>query len=767
MESILKFIYSCLEQLSRADIAVTLKDVKFTTEADTILEVSKAFANRRILSDEYDKLAVAVYVQYMHRTMSSDFETLAESLKKFLAPDVYAIYKEYAPRLDGIICPERDYDFTFAGLMTFISSYSLKIKKNKVSIPLETPQQMFMRVAIGLARPHKDDGPNATIDFEELKRNYTFYSKKFATHASSTLYSIGTNREYLSSCFLMSLDPGVVIDEVALKRHHIDQMLSGSGGVGISMTALPGSNSSETDGNGTWDSFEKYCQVVESSMKLYETHGSRRGSVAVYIEPWHIDFMSFLNTLQLTNPNVVSGRENEVLKDLFAGIFVPTLFFKRFRNNEKWTLFNPQACPDLMDLYGEAFERRYIEYEAMYTAGEPDPTICKQIDSDKIMSVLMSIQMGRGFPYIVNKDACNILSMHNYRGTIRCSNLCSEIVQYSSFKEPSVCSLGSLCLNEFVHDGRFDYTLFQSAVDRIVRNVTRAMNISQYKVDEAAQNVEKMKSIAIGVQGLADVYQMLSMPYLSLEARQLNVNIFAALYYFAMTTTVQMAKETGQCFDDISKECQLHHEKFFKHYEDEYVRLFKTKMLRPTIELDWETLNVERKKYGMYNSLLIGLMPTSSTSMFMCNNESFEPYKSNTFKKRVIGGEFQMINRHLFKELNGKFPAAQRDKFIDQIIKNKGSLMGIPELVDMVPRYLTAFELDKKRYLQTAIDRAPYIDQSQSLNHYTTDANDVKIFPNLYGIGMMCGLKTCIYYLVSLPKTDTDIHTFDGCGCTA
>lgn len=681
----------------------------------------------------FERVAVEMMHLHIQEQAPKTFAELAEKLKPVLSEAVYRTYAENSSRLDTMIVPERDLKLTYAGISTLWASYGL--------MGIESPQQIFARMAVALHT--KMEKGALIIDWGNVYSSYNLYSNLYAIHSSSTIFALGTKDEYLSSCFLMSFDRGCNIQQVIDMQNKMSKVMLRSGGVGVSIASLPGDGAPDTYlKSGHWDKSHKYVQLFDSLMTSLTTHGHRRSSIAIYQEPWNCDILELLECFKFSN--LLAGREDTLLKRVFFAVYVTESFMECVNNEEPWYLFNPADVPDLPQLYGDDFKARYKEYVA-------DESIPRNVvNAFDILKTIMSIQVGRGFPYIINKDACNRLSTHNYLGTIKCSNLCTEIVQYADYEHPSVCSLGCVSLTKFVEHNEFDFRGFGVAVRQMVQNVTMAMEKSSYALDSCRHSVDTLRPIAVGVQGLSDVFQMLNMPYTSERARQLNVDIFGYMYYSAMCETVEMAERAG-CFNEISKVLEFHHDLFYNQYEKVFVekRSKPMKKCQSVTQEQWDTLRDAKSKHGMYNSLLIGLMPTSMSSHLMGNSPSFEPPIKNIFKKRLDTGEYVMYSSHFEMALIKKFGESGVNAIKTKVLQDRGSVANVEELDENTRDvFKTASEVDRVGYMEMALERQPFIDQSQSLNYYmeATDANADEMC-DIYIDSAMCGMKTIVYYL--------------------
>ena len=676
-----------------------------TTELD---EFSANFAATMFKIDpDYLALASRISVNNHHKNTPSSFVECVKQLyeAKLVTDEIYNLVINNAQELDKIINYDRDYNMTFFGFKTLQSSYLLKYNE-KI---LERPQYLFMRVAIQI---HKD---NITL----VKKVYDSISCKYYTHATPTLFNSGTHYPQLSSCFLLGTEDSVTgIYKTAADMAQISKF---AGGIGGHFSNIRAKDSHISKTNGKWNGLRPLLRVLNNISRHINQGGKRNGSFAIYIEPWHPDIFDFLDAKKN------NGAEEMRARDLFYGLWIPDIFMKRVENDEMWSLMCPNYCKGLCDTYGEEFENLYIEYEknGLYR---------KQIRAMELWERIINCQIETGSPYMLYKDSINKKSNQKHYGMIKSSNLCTEIVQYSDSKETAVCNLASLCLPSFVQDGVFDFELLGEKTKELVVNLNNIIDINAYPTPESKLSNMKHRPMGIGVQGLADVFMILKFPYDSEDARKLNRDIFECMYYNALIMSCELSKIHGS------------YETFQGSPASEGILQFDMWNVKPqkyTPEL-WNNLKNEIKISGLRNSLLIAPMPTASTAQIMGNNESFEPYTSNIYTRAVLSGNYVLLNNHLVKELRSRNLFTK--DIIEKIMLDKGSVQNLNLPKDIKDIYKTAWELPQKCLLNMAIDRGPFIDQSQSLNLFVNPPQQ-KVIHSIHMYGWKNGLKTGSYYI--------------------
>ncbi|MFI5204886.1 MAG: ribonucleoside-diphosphate reductase subunit alpha, partial [Flavobacteriales bacterium] len=583
---------------------------------------------------------------------------------------------------------------------------------------------MFMRVALGI---HKHD-------IESALETYNLMSEGWFTHATPTLFNAGTPKPQMSSCFLLTMKKDSIsgIYETLSQCARISQS---AGGIGLAIHDIRAKGSYIRGTNGTSNGIVPMLRVFNDTARYVDQGGGKRkGSFAIYMEPWHADVFDFLDLKKN------HGKEEQRARDLFYAMWIPDLFMRRVEENGKWTLMCPNECPGLSDCYGKKFDELYTRYEQ---EGKGRKTINAQ---DLWFQILQS-QIETGTPYILYKDACNEKSNQKNLGTIKSSNLCTEIVEYTAPDEVAVCNLASIALPKFVKDGEFDHNKLFEVTYVITKNLNRIIDYNFYPVPEARKSNLRHRPIGIGVQGLADAFILMRCSFESAEAAKLNKEIFETIYYAALTASKDLAKTEGA----------------YETYEgspvSEGTLQFDMWGVTPTTRWEWDVLRDEIKKYGVRNSLLLAPMPTASTAQILGNNECFEPYTSNIYTRRVLSGEFIVVNKHLMRDLVKLGIWTENVK--NKIIAANGSVQGIDEIPDNLKEiYRTAWEISQKTLVDMAADRGAFIDQSQSLNIFMESANFAKL-TSMHFYGWKKGLKTGMYYLRTKAATDAIKFTLE------
>eukprot|EP01135_Chromosphaera_perkinsii_P005007 Nk52_evm5s310 gene=Nk52_evmTU5s310 len=671
---------------------------------------------------EYGTLAARIAVSDLHKETKPLFTDVIEDLHNYhenskapplIADDVYDIIMKNADTLNNAINYEQDFEYSYFGFKTLQRSYLLKIH-GKIA---ERPQQMLMRVSVGI---HKEDIDSALATYKLL-------SEKWFTHASPTLFNAGTSRPQLSSCFLLTMSDDS-IEGIYDTLKSCAQISKTAGGIGLNAHCIRAKGSYIAGTNGYSNGIVPMLRVFNNTARYVDQGGNKRpGAFAVYLEPWHADIFDFLDLKKNT------GKEEQRARDLFYALWIPDIFMKRVETNGNWPLFCPHECPGLADAWGEEFEELFLRYEKEGKAR-------KVIPSQKLWFAILESQTETGTPYMLYKDACNRKSNQQNLGTIKCSNLCTEIVEYSSPDEIAVCNLASIALPKYVNDGVFDFDKLVEVTQQITKNLDKIIDVNYYPVKEAERSNFRHRPIGIGVQGLADAFIKMRFPFESPEAKELNKKIFEAIYFAALTASCELAKINGP----------------YETYQGSPVSkgVLQQDMwgVEDSAQFDWETLRADIAQNGVRNSLLVAPMPTASTAQILGNNESIEPYTSNIYTRRVLSGEFQIVNLHLLNDLVERGLWDERMK--NQIIANKGSIQkvaGIPD--DLKALYKTVWEISQKTLIDLAADRGAFIDQSQSFNVHIADPNYGKL-TSMHFYAWKKGLKTGMYYLRTRPAAD-------------
>lgn len=734
--------YNLSESIDQAKLAMEVISGLYhkvkTTEIDDL--TASLAASKTMNHPDYSKLAARITATNLHKQTSEHFSHVIERLYRYVDLDTnrvlpmisdkhYNIIMKNSTLLDATICSDRDFELDYLGIKTLQRSYLLKINGEIV----ERPQFLYMRVAIGI---HGDDVKSAIETYHGISRGYYI-------HATPTLFSAATPNAQMSSCFLLTLKEDSItgIYETLAQTAAISKA---AGGIGLSIHNLRATGSYIAGTNGTSSGIVPMLRVFNNTARYVDQGGNKRpGSFAIYLEPWHADIIDFLE-LKLN-----TGNEEMRARDLFYGLWIPDLFMKRVEKEEMWSLMCPNACPGLSDVYGENFEKLYCSYEA---AGK----YVKQISAIEIWYAILKSQIETGTPYMLYKDACNFKSNQNNLGTIHSSNLCTEIIQYTSPNEIAVCNLASIALPKFIKHceghSTFDFTALKFFVRQMTINLNKIIDINQYPLEEAKNSNLRHRPIGIGVQGLADCFMILRLPYESTEAIDLNSKIFETIYYSALETSCDLARQYGRTYETYQGSPMSKGKLQFD--------LWKNKVpTQPQSICDWAKLRKSIKEYGVYNSLLTAPMPTASTASILGNYESFEPCNSNFYTRRVLSGQFQMVNKYLIKDLiNLKL---WTDDMKNTIMAYRGSIQKIESIpIECRNLYKTVWEIPLKTQIKMAADRGAFIDQSQSFNIHMEDPNLNKL-TSMHFTGWRSGLKTGMYYLRTKPVANPIQFTVD------
>ena len=681
---------------------------------------------------DFAKLAARIAVSNLHKVTSKSFSSTMKRFYTYVDPkngqnapliskETYKVIKEHAAELDEAIIYDRDFAYDYFGFKTLERSYLMKID-GKV---IERPQHLLMRVAVGI---HGEDIPAAI-------ETYNLLSEKWFTHATPTLFNAGTPKPQLSSCFLLTMKDDS-IDGIYDTLKQCAKISQSAGGIGLSIHNIRAKGSYIKGTGGTSNGIVPMLRNFDMTARYVDQGGGKRkGSFAIYLEPWHADVFDFLDLKKN------HGKEEMRARDLFFAVWIPDLFMKRVENNEMWSLFCPNEAPGLADVWGEEFERLYEKYER-------ENKFRKQIKAQDLWFEILESQIETGTPYILYKDAANRKSNQKNLGTIKSSNLCTEIIEYTSPEEVAVCNLASIALPKFIVDGKFDHQKLYEITKVATRNLNKVIDVNYYPVAEARNSNMKHRPIGIGVQGLADAFILLRMPFDSDEARRLNEDIFETIYFGAMEASMELSKVLGpyQTFkgSPVSK------------------GIFQFDMWNVTPKSgrwNWDQLKRDVKQFGVRNSLLLAPMPTASTSQILGNNECFEPYTSNVYTRRTLSGEFIIANKHLMKDLMnlGLWSENMRQK----LIATNGSVQPIAEIPQNIKDiYRTVWEISQKSIIDMSADRGAYICQSQSLNIHLTNPNFGKL-TSMHFYAWKKGLKTGMYYLRSTAAADAIKFTLD------
>ena len=702
-----------------------LYDGVSTSELDNL--AAETAASMTISHPDYAQLAARIAISNLHSNTKKSFsETMNEMFHyvnprtnleaPLLSEEVHKVIMDNAEFLDSHIIYNRDFNYDYFGFKTLERSYLLKINGKIV----ERPQHMLMRVSVGI---HLDD-------LVSVIETYDLMSKKFFTHATPTLFNAGTPKPQMSSCFLLAMQDDS-IDGIYDTLKQTAKISQSAGGVGLSIHNVRATGSYIRGTNGTSNGIVPMLRVFNDTARYVDQGGGKRkGSFAIYIETWHADIFEFLDLKKNT------GKEEMRARDLFFAMWTSDLFMKRVQEDSYWTLMCPNECPGLYDVYGEEFETMYIDYE---TRGKGRKTI----KARELWEKILESQIETGTPYMLYKDAANRKTNQKNLGTIRSSNLCTEIMEFTSKDEIAVCNLASISLPMFVENGKFDHDLMYKVTKRVTRNLNKVIDRNYYPVKEAENSNLRHRPVGLGVQGLADAFIMLRLPFTSDEAKKLNQEIFETLYFAAVTASMEMAKEEGPY--STFKGSPISEGEF-------QYNLWGLKDEELSGRWDWASLRKEVMKNGVRNSLLVAPMPTASTSQILGNNEAFEPYTSNIYTRRVLSGEFIVVNKHLLHDLVKQ--GLWNETLKQEIMRNNGSVQNIDAIPqDLKELYKTVWEMSMKDIIDMSRQRGYFIDQSQSLNLFMQDANYSKL-TSMHFYAWQSGLKTGMYYLRTKAAVD-------------
>ena len=693
-----------------------------TSELDNLAaEIAASLTTKH---PDYALLASRIAISNLHKNTLKSFSETMRTLYEYIDPktgkkapliadDVFQIIQENADLLDSSIIYDRDFGYDFFGFKTLEKSYLLKTN-GKVA---ERPQHMIMRVSVGI---HKNDIA-AAID------TYNLMSERWFTHATPTLFNAGTPKPQLSSCFLLTMKNDS-IEGIYETLSNCAKISQSAGGIGLSIHNIRATGSYIRGTNGTSNGIVPMLRVFNDTARYVDQGGGKRkGSFAIYLEPWHADIFDFLELKKN------HGKEEVRARDLFYALWIPDLFMKRVEEDAHWSLFCPNEAPGLADCYGEEFEKLYTSYEQSGRAR-------KTIKAQELWFSIMESQIETGTPYMLFKDACNAKSNQKNLGTIKSSNLCTEIVEYTSPDEIAVCNLASIALPRFVIDGKFDHKKLYDVTYTITKNLNKIIDVNYYPVPEARNSNMRHRPIGIGVQGLADTFMLLKMAFESDEARQLNKEIFETIYFASMSSSKDLAKVDGP------------YQTFAGSPVSQGIFQYDMWNVTPTDRWNWQDLKAEVMQHGVRNSLLLAPMPTASTSQVLGNNECFEPYTSNIYTRRVLSGEFIVVNKHLLLDLVKLGIWNQNLK--NKIMAANGSVQNIDEIPQHIKDvYKTVWEIKQRALIDMAADRGAFICQSQSLNLFIQDANFAKL-TSMHFYAWKKGLKTGMYYLRTKSAVD-------------
>jgi ribonucleoside-diphosphate reductase alpha chain len=669
---------------------------------------------------DYGVLASRIIISNHHKSTSNSFSETVQILydQNMVHSDLYRVTMEHKERIDAHIDYNRDYLFDYFAFKTLERSYLMKINHKVV----ERIQHLFMRVSIGI---HQEN-------IEGALQSYNMLSQKYFTHATPTLYHCGTLKPQLASCFLMGMEDSV--DGIYKAIADCAKISACAGGIGMNISKIRSKNAYIHGVNGFSNGIVPLCRVMNETARHINQAGKRPGSFAIYIEPHHNDILDFLELKKNT------GAESERTRDLFLALWISDLFMKRVKNDEQWSLFDPNECPFLSDTFGE-------EYEKLYTTYEEEKRYKRQVPARRVWNYILTSQIETGVPYILFKDHINRKNNQENVGIIRNSNLCAEILEYSDENEYAVCTLASIALPRFVDkELTFDFDKLIEVIQIVVQNLNKIIDINYYPLPETKLSNERHRPIGIGVQGLADVFAKMGLAFESAEARELNRFIFETLYYGALKASNELSIEKGETYSTFQGS-PLSRGLF----------QFDLWNVQPSDRYAWDELRKSIQTHGVMNSLLVAIMPTASTSQILGNNECIEPYTSNIYTRRTIAGDFVVINKYLVNDLMKL--GLWNKELKDAIVANNGSIQplgNIPENIKQI--YKTVWEIKQKSIIDMAIERGPFICQTQSMNLFFEEPNHKNLSSSLF-YGWEKGLKTGSYYIRSKPKAQAQQFT--------
>jgi len=687
-----------------------------TSELDNL--AAETAASLTTKHPDYALLASRIAVSNLHKNTVKSFSETMRMLHQYvddkngknaslIADDVWAVIQANAELLDSTIIYDRDFGFDYFGFKTLEKSYLLKIDGKIV----ERPQHLYMRVAVGI---HKED-------VDSVIKTYNLMSERWFTHGTPTLFNAGTPKPQMSSCFLLTMKDDS-IDGIYDTLKQTAKISQSAGGIGLSIHNVRATGSYISGTNGTSNGIVPMLKVFNDTARYVDQGGGKRkGAFAIYLEPWHADVFEFLDLRKN------HGKEEMRARDLFYALWVSDLFMKRVEANEEWSLFCPHEAPGLADCWG-------AEFEALYERYEQEGRARKTIKAQELWFAILDAQVETGNPYLLYKDAANGKSNQQNLGTIKSSNLCTEIMEYTSADEIAVCNLASLALPRFITNGIFDHQKLYDVTYQVTINLNKVIDNNYYPVEEARYSNMRHRPVGLGVQGLADAFILLRMPFESDDAKKLNKDIFETIYFAAMTASKDLAIKDGAY--ETFKGSPLSKGKF----------QFDLWNVTPdSNRWDWENLRLDVMNHGVRNSLLVAPMPTASTSQILGNNECFEPYTSNIYTRRVLSGEFIIVNKYLLRDLVnlGLWNNTMKDK----IITANGSIQDIAEIpAELKELYKTVWEIKMRNIIDMAADRGAYVCQSQSLNLFINAPNASKL-TSMHFYAWKKGLKTGMYYL--------------------
>jgi ribonucleoside-diphosphate reductase alpha chain len=717
-----------LDQAHVDPVRVAMKVIEGLYDGVTTLELdnlaAEIAATLTTRHPDYALLAARIAISNLHKATKKSFSETMRDLYEYIDPktghsaslisnEVWHVIETHAQELDSAIIHDRDFLLDFFGFKTLERSYLLKLNDSIV----ERPQHMLMRVAVGI---HRDD-------LQAVIETYDLLSERWFTHATPTLFNAATPKPQMSSCFLISMKEDS-IDGIYDTLKTCAKISQSAGGIGLSIHNIRATGSYISGTNGTSNGIVPMLRVYNDTARYVDQGGGKRkGAFAVYLEPWHADILDFLELRKN------HGKEELRARDLFYALWIPDLFMQRVEAEGDWSLFCPNEAPGLYDCWGETFETLYTRYEREGRAR-------KTLKARDLWTAILDAQIETGNPYMLYKDACNRKSNQQNLGTIKSSNLCTEIVEYTAADEVAVCNLASLALPKYVSEGQFDHQKLYEVTKVVTRNLNKIIDLNYYPVEEARNSNLRHRPIGLGVQGLADVFILLRLPFDSEAASQLNRDIFETLYFAACEASMELARLEGP------------YSSFAGSPASQGLLQFDLWGVEPSSRWDWAGLKDKIQAHGLRNSLLLAPMPTASTSQILGNNECFEPYTSNIYSRRVLSGEFIVVNKHLLRDLVDL--GIWNDSLKNKIIAANGSVQHIPEIPETIKAiYKTVWEIKQRTLIDMAADRGAFICQSQSLNLFMENPTYAKL-TSMHFYGWKKGLKTGMYYLRTKAAAD-------------
>ena len=758
--------------LDEIDLSIIERDfsaINLLTSEEQYSQLSILCQNKAIIHPQWLLLAGRIKMKSLKNDISDKFSDATRQLCQIANKDYFNFVMSNASELDCMIDPEKDYRYNIFAVETLLKSYLARLKKDDKTILIETPQYMYLRVATFLWFP-KDKNCDVDAAITRIQKTYNDLSDGNYSHASPTLFNAGLFRPQMASCFTLNIDDSM--QSITKSWHDCAIISMNSGGLGIDFSSL---RHSEIGQHGTSRGIVPWIKIVDQLLCTVDQGGKRKGSGTAYLCDWHIDIEEFL---ELRKP---SGPEDMRARNMFYALWISDEFMRRVQKDEEWTLFCPNKAKGLDDKWGIDFEMTYRTYETK--AKDSKITHFRKIKARDLWSKIILAQIETGMPFMLYKDACNRKSNQKNLGTIRLSNLCTEILLYTDKSNIGSCNLGSIALNSCVENGFFDFKKLEQLTANLVRNINQVIDRNFYppEIPQIKDTNLRNRPLGIGVQGMADAFAMLDLSWIDPEAKRLNIMIFETMYYAAVKESIEMAKEYGSY--ETFKGSPASHGFFqfdlwdLEKMEKDCGSSISIDFLQTHVEhrrgpdtdrYNWNSLRKNMVEYGMYNSLLLALMPTASTSNILGNNETFEPYTQQIYTRTVLSGQFVVINPHLVKDLQAI--NMWTTEVVRHIWANRGSIANLPEdnlkenisqrVRFLKEKYLTAFEIPQKKLLELSLDRARYICQTQSFNCWMDKPTYTKLNA-FHFFGWMNGAKTGMYYLRQNARTDPTNFSLD------